>query len=133
MGTVWQPAVDDRLREPSTGLDLGGMVGVWYATDLAADGVVRLVLAERAGHLSVQVFGAGDPEPYEWGEVTAEAFGAGVTATEAMAFSATYSFDFVTVLLAAYAKQGILVLDTFSTFSDASGRANYFTREFFHR
>ena len=36
-------------------------------------------------------------------------------------------------ILAAYAKQGILVLDTFNTFTDASGRSNYFSREFFHR
>ena len=50
-----------------------------------------------------------------------------------MAFSAEYRFPFLTVVLAAYGKQGILVLDTFNSFTDHSGRADYFTREFFHR
>jgi hypothetical protein len=44
-----------------------------------------------------------------------------------------YDFGFLVTILAAYAKQGILVLDTFNTFTDSSGRSNYFSREFFHR
>ena len=50
-----------------------------------------------------------------------------------MAFSAVYDFGFMETLLAAYMKGGILVLDTFNAFKDSSGRASYFTREFFHR
>jgi hypothetical protein len=118
-------AVGDLVLDP--------LLGDWYATDLAADGLVRLVLAAAGGRLTIRAFGAGDPEPQDWGEVPAEAFGATVTASTAMAFSAVYRFDFLTVVLAAYGKQGILVVDTFNTFTDASGRSNYFSREFFHR
>lgn len=123
----------DGTAAPAGPLDVTPMLGTWYATDLAADGIVRLVLSERDGNLVVRAFGAGTPEPHDWGEVTGTAYGATVSSTEAMAFSAVYRFDFLTTVLAAYAKQGIVVLDTFNTFDDSSGRANYFSREFFHR
>jgi hypothetical protein len=118
---------------PVGDLVLDPLLGDWYATDLAADGLVRLVLGAADGRLTIRAFGAGDPDPQDWGEVPAEAFGAAVTATTAMAFSAVYRFDFLTVVLAAYGKQGILVVDTFNTFTDSSPRSNYFSREFFHR
>jgi hypothetical protein len=118
---------------PAGELVLDPLLGTWYATDLEADGLVRLVLGTADGRLTIRAFGADDPQPQDWGEVPAEAFGATVTASTAMAFSAVYRFDFLTVVLAAYGKQGILVVDTFNTFTDSSGRSNYFSREFFHR
>jgi hypothetical protein len=137
MDTLRCLRVADQLPEGATGrgvpLDASAILGTWYATDLDAGGVVRLVLSASDGELLVRVFGAGEPEPQDWGENPATPYGASVTASTTMAFSAVYYFDFLTVLLAAYAKQGILVLDTFNTFTDASGRANYFSREFFHR
>lgn len=109
------------------------LVGHWFATDKEATGVVRLELSQREGALYVRAFGADAPVPRDWGEVEATSYGSAVTATEAMAFTATYDFGFLVTILAAYAKQGILVLDTFNTFTDSSGRSNYFSREFFHR
>lgn len=63
----------------------------------------------------------------------ATAYGASITATGAMAFSAIYDFGFLTSTLAGYSKQGILVLDTLNSFYDSSGRPDYFTRGYFHR
>lgn len=114
-------------------LDPALLVGTWYATDHDATGVVRLELREQDGALLVRAFGADPAESRDWGEVVATAYGASVTAGDAMAFSAMYDFGFLVTILAAYAKQGILVLDTFNTFTDSSGRSNYFSREFFHR
>jgi hypothetical protein len=114
-------------------LDPRPLLGTWHATDENAGGVLRLELFESQDGLMVRAFGATEPEPYDWGEVRATVYGKSVVATEVMAFSALYDFGFMTTLLAAYGKQGILVLDTFNTFTDGSGRANYFSREFFHR
>jgi hypothetical protein len=114
-------------------LDVAPLLGVWHATDRDNPGVVRLELNRRDTALVVRCFGADEPEPLDWEEATATAFGPSVGATEAMAFTARYDFGFLDVTLAAYAKQGILVLDTFTVFKDGSGRADYFTREFFHR
>ena len=124
----------DQVAAPGGTLDPDAqLTGTWYATDHQATGVVRLELRQQDDGLKVRAFGAGSVEPYDWGEITATAYGASVAATEAMAFSAVYDFGFLVTILAAYAKQGILVLDTFNTFTDASGRSNYFSREFFHR
>ncbi|MFI9387200.1 hypothetical protein [Kutzneria sp. NPDC052558] len=118
---------------PARALELAPLLGVWHATDRRNPGVVRLELGRRGNTLVVRAFGADSPEPIDWGETTAVGYGASVAAGEAMAFTAGYDFGFLTVTLAAYAKQGILVLDTFTVFTDDSGRADYFTREFFHR
>ncbi|TCO46633.1 hypothetical protein [Actinocrispum wychmicini] len=114
------------------------MTGTWYATDKEAAVVVRLELSENDDGVVVRAFGDSDGRPYDWGEVRATLYGSSTTATQAMAFSALYDFGAMTALLAAYAKQGILVLDTFTVFKeptvkDDSGRADYFSREFFHR
>jgi hypothetical protein len=116
-----------------TGLDLTPLLGTWHATDRQTRSVTELVLSTRNGELLVSAHGADEPQPRDWGEAAATAFAAEPSSRTAMAFSAEYDFGFLTVLLAAYAKQGILVLDTFTSFRDDSGRAGYFTREFFHR
>lgn len=111
----------------------GLLLGTWFATDKEAAGVVRLELTESEDAVAVRAFGDADAQPYDWGEVRATVYGNSASASDAMAFSALYDFGFMTTLLAAYAKQGILVLDTFTTFKDDSGRADFFSREFFHR
>jgi len=123
----------DQVAAPGGILDSANIVGMWFATDKQATGVVRLELRQHEDVLKVRALGAGTVEPYDWGEITATAYGSGVTAVDTMAFSAVYDFGFLVTILAAYAKQGILVLDTFNTFTDSSGRSNYFSREFFHR
>ena len=109
------------------------MLGTWLATDKQSAGVVKLELSERDGNFVVRAFGAATPEPLDWGEVPAIAYAKSVVSDEGMAVSATYDFGFAESLLAAYSKGGILVLDTFNTFKDGSGRSAYFSREFFHR
>ena len=128
---------DDQLGEfasaPPGEIDVAPLLGTWWATDKATDSVVKLELADHAGSFVVHAFGACTPAPCDWGERPAVPYAATVGSRDAMAFSAVYDFGFMETLLAAYMKGGILVLDTFNAFKDASGRANYFTREFFHR
>ena len=114
-------------------MDPGPMLGTWFATDKQASGLVKLVLSERDGAFFIRAFGAAAPEPLDWGEVPAIAYANSVASTAGMAWSAFYDFGFSESLLAAYSKGGILVLDTFNTFKDGSGRSAYFSREFFHR
>ncbi len=128
---------DDQLGElasaPPGEIDVAPLLGTWWATDKATDSVVKLELADRAGSFVVHAFGACTPAPCDWGERPAVPYAATVGSRDAMAFSAVYDFGFMETLLAAYMKGGILVLDTFNSFKDGSGRASYFTREFFHR
>jgi hypothetical protein len=137
MTTLQSVRADDQLGElasaPPGEVDAAPLLGTWWATDKATDSVVKLELADRAGSFVVHAFGACTPAPCDWGERPAVPYAATVGSRDAMAFSAVYDFGFMETLLAAYMKGGILVLDTFNTFKDGSGRASYFTREFFHR
>lgn len=135
MAELQSVRADDRLGSaaPAGGIDVSPLLGTWWATDKATESVVEIELAERAGGFVVHAFGACAPAPCDWGERPAVAYAAAVGSRAAMAWSAVYDFGFMETILAAYMKGGILVLDTFNTFKDGSGRANYFTREFFHR
>jgi hypothetical protein len=125
---------EDRLTgEAPAAVDPTPMFGTWHNTDKQTGGVVCMSLAESGGRFVVRAWGAGSPDLYDWGEVEATAYAAGVGAAQGMAFSAVYDFGFAETILAAYTKSGILVLDTFNSFKDKSGRSDYFTREFFHR
>lgn len=68
-----------------------------------------MVLTREGERLLVRAYGAGAPEPDDWGEVPATAYGACFAATGTMGFSAVYDLGFATSSLAAYTKQGILV------------------------
>ncbi len=129
--------LEDRLPDaapaPGGAIDPSALLGTWYNTDKQSRGIVRLELATEGDQLTVRAYGACTPEPCDWRTVPARIYAASIGSLEGMAFSAHYRFDFVEVILAAYTKQGILVLDTLNTFTDGSPRANYFTREFFHR
>lgn len=118
---------------PAGEVDPEPMFGTWHNTDKNTAGIVRMVLGESGEGFTVHAWAAGDPDLYDWGEAQATAHAANTGSSEGMAFSAVYNFGFVETILAAYTKSGILVLDTFNTFKDGSGRSNYFTREFFHR
>jgi hypothetical protein len=114
-------------------VEFAGLLGTWWNTDKGTGGLVRMELLQRGEELVLRAFGAASPQPRDWGEVVAQAYSAAVGSPTGMALSARYDFGFLEVLLAAYTKSGILVLDTFNTFKDGSGRAPYFSREFFHR
>jgi hypothetical protein len=123
----------DRSAESSGVLEPAPLVGIWFATDKDAIGVVRVELRQQDGTLFVRVLGVDPEEPVDWGEVEALPYGTSVSATGAIAFTAMFDFGFLVTILAARVSGGILTLDTFNTFTDSSGRSNYFSREFFHR
>ena len=125
---------DQLAAESAAGgaVDPSPLTGTWLNTDKQTGGIQKLILRHDDGVLFVRAFGACDPEPCDWGEVRGEAFSSGVSSSEGMAFTASFDFGFLETSLAVYLKGGILVLDSFNSFHDESGRANYFSREFFH-
>lgn len=128
--------IEDQLTaEKSAGggsVDPSPLVGTWLNTDKRTGGINKLILRQVDGALLVRAFGACEPEPCDWGEVGGYAFSSGISSSEAMAFTASFDFGFMETSIAVYLKGGILVLDSFNAFHDDSGRANYFSREFFH-
>jgi hypothetical protein len=109
------------------------LVGDWVNTDKATRGIVRLVLTNVNGALMIRAFGACNKEPCDWGEVKTSIYSLGVDSQRAVGFKASYDFQFMETLLAAYLNKRILVVDSYNTFKDESGRLRYFWRDHFHQ
>lgn len=109
------------------------LVGDWVNTDKATRGIVRLVLSSLDGRFQVQAFGACRPRACDWGVVEGEIYSDGVGTDLAVGFQAFYEFQFKETMLAAYLNQRILVVDSYHTFKDGSGRSRYFSRDHFHQ
>jgi hypothetical protein len=88
-------------------------------------------VTERDGTLFVRLYGSAD-ELVDWG--AAEAVPHVFTGTnEVGGFHARYAFGDTLVEIAANVKMGILVIQTYTSFHDGSGRLSQFSREFFYR
>lgn len=110
-------------------LDCSSLLGDWHNTN-ASGGITRIVLAP-AGDRHILVHPQSDVR--EWGAVRAAVFASTFDGVEATAFNAVFDFGFEEVRLQANVKSGVLVVASFNQFRDASGRSNYFDREFFYR
>jgi hypothetical protein len=137
MEAVTTPADVDtaeaRLARREGRIDPGIFLGSWISTNRETQGIVRLTIREEDGTLLVRAFGATTPAPCDWGEVRAMVFADGPDTTRARAFTARFDFGFKETSLQAKEKKGVLVVANFNRFKDGSGRANFFSREFFHR
>ena len=137
MDTVRFVRADERLESGQPGpfdIDPSPLLGCWVNTNTATPGIAKVIVTGGHGSVSVRVFSASGPTPRDWGDANVEVvYSAGVHSQAAMAFVTTYEFDVVDVRLEANLSLGLLVIATFNTFRDQSGRSNYFGREFFYR
>ena len=108
-------------------------VGDWTTTNQNSRGIARVVITPQGEGLLVHAFGAGEPEPHDWGTVTAKVLADGSASSRIRAFHAVYDFGFLESYLQAKTEKGVLVVATFNRFKDQSGRSSYFSREFFAR
>jgi hypothetical protein len=107
--------------------DATSLLGDWRNTN-ARGGITRIVCSESPNGLAVHCFGADD-----WGTVDARLYGFTFDSPKVEAFSAVFDLGFAEVRLQVNVKLGVLVVASFNRFNDASGRSNYFDREFFYR
>jgi len=114
-------------------LDASALLGEWSNTNNSATGIARLVLTETGDQIVVRVFGAGHPQPFDWGEAPAELFADLPGLIQATSFTSFHDLGFMSVWLLTYVVKGVLVVVSFTRFQDGSGRSNYFGKEFFYR
>lgn len=120
-------------REAVAVVNVTPLLGEWINTNPATRGIVKAVIRRELDDVFVQILGAASPSPRNWGEARVEAlYSSSVQALDAMALTATYDFGFLETRLEANLSLGLLVIANFNTFRDDSGRANYFSREFFY-
>src|SRR5262245_60390319 len=61
-------------------VDLSALLGTWVNTNSLAKGLVKVVLSASDDTLTVHVFGAGEPSPYDWKEAPGAVYTDGVGA-----------------------------------------------------
>ena len=119
----------DRAPDSKPEVDLGPLLGTWVVFESGTTGITRVEI-ESDG---VRVFGSGDDGETEWGDSPAPVFAGDVAGSEAWAFRAGYDHGWQRVELFGYLNRGVLAVDAGTTFTDGSGRSDYFTRELFFR
>jgi hypothetical protein len=113
-------------------LDVSSLLGEWSNTNDAATGISRLLMIQTGNGVVVRVFGAGHPEPFDWGEAPVELFVELPESKQATSFTSFYDLGFMSVWLLVYLNKGVLVVISLTQFQDGSGRSNYWAREFFY-
>jgi hypothetical protein len=105
------------------------LLGTWNNVNPATRDVVKVVIAAAGGGIKVDAFGACSPAPCNWGSVAGLAYAANVSSSPAIAFSAQYKFSFSQVILVGHLQGKNLVIETFTHFTDNSGRSDYYSTD----
>ncbi len=118
------------LAKPAP-VDTAPLLGRWRNSDPAARGLVEITIEDDAGDLAVRAIGSGEEGPVDWGPARTGVFACLDEAGKAsLSLLATWDFGFLTSHVEANLKLGVAVLCIYQSFQDASGRHDYFFREF---
>lgn len=105
------------------------LVGTWNNVNPATRDIVKVVIAAAGSGITVDTFGACSPTPCNWGNVAGLAYAANVSSSPAIAFSAQYKFSFSQVILTGHLQGKNLILESFTHFTDGSGRSDYYATD----
>lgn len=105
------------------------LVGTWTNINAHTRDLVKVVISASGSSISVEAYGACSPTPCDWGKVSGLAYAANVSASAAVAFSANYTFSFSKVILTGHLKGSELIVESFTQFTDGSGRSNLYTTD----
>jgi hypothetical protein len=112
------------------------LLGTWINTSPASPGIRKIIIGRNpAGTLSVSAFGACTPTLCAWGKITGITFGTSISSASGRTFLAPYQFGFAKKLAdgALNAAGTVLTVQTYTEFTDASGRSNYVMTDTFTR
>jgi hypothetical protein len=112
------------------------LLGTWVNTAPASPSIRKIVIGRNpAGTLSVSAFGACTPTLCAWGKITGITFGTAISSASGRTFLAPYQFGFAKKLAAGAlnATETVLTVQTYTEFTDSSGRSNYVSTDTFTR
>lgn len=114
--------------------EIGAMLGAWVNTNPASRGIVRLRLSAADGRLTIRAVAAGDVPAEDWGDIPADAvYGDRLDTSTVIGFTARRDFGGMESHLHANVSLGLLIVAAFHLFTDGSGRASFYAREFYRR
>jgi hypothetical protein len=102
------------------------LLGTWNNVNHATRDIVKIVIASSGTGITVHAYGACSPTPCDWGAVAGLDYAASVSSSPAVAFSAQYRFSFSQVILVGHLQGKNLLVESFTHFTDGSGRSDYY-------
>ncbi|HKQ51605.1 MAG TPA: hypothetical protein VJT74_04495 [Pyrinomonadaceae bacterium] len=123
--------IRDRVAVDEGPLDLSAFPGTWVNSNPETSGIARLLMEEDEGRLRLQVYALGPEGLIDWGRTDAAPFTASPSSRVGSGFTCVYDFGFAETQLQAMLLKGLMVLAQLHRFKDASGRMDYFVREYF--
>jgi len=103
--------------------------GTWKNADPNTRGITRLTITGNGNALKMQAWGKCTPQDCDWGEVTAYPYAPDVSSgieQNAQAVSATFNTSFSqTLVIVRPLSRSSLRAETYTRFTDGSGRSNY--------
>ena len=116
-------------------IPVNALLGVWVNISPTTAGIRKIVLTRVAGRLDVSAFGNCSPTLCVWGKIKGITFGTSITSVTGRAFLAPYVFSFAKKLVDGVlnAKGTLLTVQTYTEFTDHSGRSNYVYVDTFRR
>jgi len=122
----------DRISVEDSGpIDTSAFPGIWINSNPDTNGIARIVISQTGGSLSLQTYAVGPDRPIDWGTVPVKVFASSPSSHAWAGFTCAYDFGFVETQLQGMIMKGLLVLAQLHRFKDASGRTDYFVREYF--
>jgi hypothetical protein len=113
-------------------VDVSRLVGTWFGIKLDENRFAKLIIAEEGGGLLIHPYGAPDSEFPDWGQVEATPH-VDSGSTTATGFQAHCRFGAVRVEFVVVENQGVLLVQTFTSFHDGSGRTSEFGKAYYRR
>jgi hypothetical protein len=125
--------VQPDLKEAgSTRADVSRLVGTWFGIKLDENRFAKLVIIEEGGRLLIHPYGSPDSEVPDWGQVEATPH-VDSGSTTATGFQAHCRLGAARVEFVVVENQGVLLVQTFTSFQDDSGRPNEFGKAYYRR
>ncbi|MGD0095151.1 MAG: hypothetical protein ABSB60_01565 [Terracidiphilus sp.] len=105
------------------------LVGTWHNVDKSTRDLVRIVISASGSSITVNPYGACVPNPCNWGAAPGTVYAPNVSSSKAEAFSANFTFGFAKVEVVGHLHKHELLVETFTIFTDGSGRSNLYTSD----
>lgn len=136
MGTVISMAnrtmQADMKQARDTRVDVSPLVGTWFGIKLDENHIAKLLITEQDGTLLIHPYGSPDSELSDWGQVEATPY-VDSGSTTASGFQAKCRLGAMRVEFVAVDNQGVLLVQTFTSFHDDSGRTSEFAKAYYRR
>ena len=118
----------------SSSLGLDPLLGTWSIFKPGGSGLTRIDVFEDGGQVMARAHGShSEGDAPDWGVVPVRVFAEDTGGGEVWAFRADYELAHQRVGLYGYLNRGLLAIDIATTFTDYSGRRDYYSRTFFFR